>query len=53
MPSFSADGGASDKTFEFAIDSRRATVRTEKSVTVAQVRDLTLLREVQKELRLK
>ena len=53
MPSFSADGGTSDKTFEFAIDSRRATVRADKSVTVAQVRDLTLLREVQKELRLK
>ncbi|HEY1235872.1 MAG TPA: ABC transporter substrate-binding protein [Candidatus Binatia bacterium] len=53
MPSFSTDGGTSDKTFEFAIDSRRATVRTDKSVTVAQLRDLTILREVQKELRLK
>ncbi len=53
LPSFSVDGGTSDKTFEFAIESRRATVRADRSVTPAQVRDLTLLREVQKELRLK
>jgi len=53
LPSFSADGSTSDKTFEFAIESRRATVRADRSVTVAQIRDVTLLREVQKELRLK
>ncbi len=53
LPSFSADGGTSDKTFEFAMESRRATVRADRSVTLEQVRDLTLLREVQKELRLK
>jgi ABC-type nitrate/sulfonate/bicarbonate transport system substrate-binding protein len=53
LPSFSADGGTSDKTFEFAIESRRATVRAERSVTLSQIRDLTLLGEVQKELRLK
>ena len=53
LPSFSADGGTSDKTFEFAIDSRRATVRADRSVTLAQIRDVTLLRDVQEELRLK
>jgi ABC-type nitrate/sulfonate/bicarbonate transport system substrate-binding protein len=56
LPSFStdgADGAASDKTFEFAIESRKATVRTEKPVPLSQVRDFTLLREVQRELRLR
>src|SRR5262245_8132250 len=52
LPSFSLDGGTLDKTFEFAIESRKATVRTDKPIPVSQVRDLTLLREVQKELRL-
>ena len=52
MPSFSIDGGTVDKTFEFAIESRKATVKTEKPVLVSQVRDFTLLRELQKELRL-
>ncbi len=52
LPSFSADGAASDQTFELAIESRKATVRTEKPVPLSQVRDFTLLREVQKELRL-
>ncbi len=52
LPSFSPDGGTIDKTYEFAIESRKATVRTDKPVTLAQVRDLSLLREVQKELRL-
>jgi len=51
LPSFSPDGGTVDKTFEFAIESRKATVRTDKPIPLAQVRDLTLLREVQKELR--
>jgi len=40
------------QTFEFAIDSRKATVRTDKPIPLSQVRDFTLLREVQKELRL-
>ena len=53
LPSFSTDGAASDQTFEFAIESRKATVRTEKPVPLSQVRDFTLLREVQKELRLR
>ena len=52
MPSFSVDGGTVDKTFEFAIESRKATVKTEKPILVSQVRDFTLLRELQKELRL-
>jgi NitT/TauT family transport system substrate-binding protein len=52
LPSFSPDGGTVDKTYEFAIESRKATVRTDKPVPLSQVRDLTLLREVQKELRL-
>jgi len=51
LPSFSLDGSTVDKTYEFAIDSRKATVRTDKPIPLAQVRDLTLLREVQKELR--
>jgi len=51
LPSFSLDGSTVDKTYEFAIDSRNATVRTDKPIPLAQVRDLTLLREVQKELR--
>ncbi|MSP37580.1 MAG: ABC transporter substrate-binding protein [Deltaproteobacteria bacterium] len=52
LPSFSLDGGTVDKTYEFAIESRKATVRTEKPVALSQVRDLSLLREVQKELKL-
>lgn len=52
LPSFSLDGGTSDKTYEFAIESRKATVRTDKPVALSQVRDLSLLREVQKELKI-
>jgi NitT/TauT family transport system substrate-binding protein len=52
LPSFSPDGSTVDKTYEFAIESRKATVRTDKPIPLSQVRDLTLLREVQKELRL-
>lgn len=51
LPSFSVDGGTVDKTFEFAIEARKATVKSNK-VPLAQVRDITLLREVQNELRL-
>ena len=51
MPSFSSDGSTIDKTFEFAIESRKATVRTDKPVPLSQVRDLSLLREIQKELK--
>jgi len=52
LPSFSIDGATVDKTYEFAIESRKATVRTDKPIPLSQVRDLSLLREVQKELRL-
>ena len=52
LPSFSPDGGTVDKTYEFAIESRKATVRADKAIPLSQVRDLSLLREVQKELRL-
>jgi hypothetical protein len=52
LPSFSVDGSTVDKTFEFAIDARKSTVKSEKSVPLSQVRDVSLLREVQKELRL-
>ena len=52
LPSFSPDGGTVDKTYEFAIESRKATVRTDKPIPLSQVRDLSLLREVQKELRI-
>jgi ABC-type nitrate/sulfonate/bicarbonate transport system substrate-binding protein len=52
LPSFSFDGGTTDKTFEFAIESRKATVRTDKPIPLSQVRDLSLLRELQKELKL-
>lgn len=51
LPSFSLDGSTVDKTYEFAIESRKATVRTDKPVTLSQVRDLSLLREVQRDLR--
>ena len=51
LPSFSADGSTPDKTFEFAIDARKATVKSDKPIPVSQVRDFSLLREVQKELR--
>ena len=52
LPSFSVDGSTVDKTFEFAIDARKSTVKSEKSIPLSQVRDISLLREVQKELRL-
>jgi hypothetical protein len=40
-----------DKTYEFAVDARKATVKTDKVIPLSQVRDISLLREVQKELR--
>jgi len=52
LPSFSPDGSTVDKTYEFAIDARKATVKTDKVIPLSQVRDVSLLREVQKELRL-
>jgi ABC-type nitrate/sulfonate/bicarbonate transport system substrate-binding protein len=51
MPSYSFDGSTADRTYEFAVESRKATVRTDKPVALSQIRDLTLLREIQKELK--
>jgi hypothetical protein len=52
LPSFSFDGSTVDKTYEFVIDARKGTVKSDKPIPLAQVRDLSMLREVQKELRL-
>ena len=52
LPSFSPDGGTVDKTFEFAIEARKGTIKSDKPIPLSQVRDISLLREVQKELRL-
>jgi NitT/TauT family transport system substrate-binding protein len=52
LPSFSPDGGTADKTYEFAIEARKASLKSDKPIPLSQVRDLTLLKEVQKELRL-
>jgi NitT/TauT family transport system substrate-binding protein len=52
LPSFSPDGGTVDKTFEFAIETRKAALKSDKTIPLSQVRNLTLLKEVQKELRL-
>jgi len=52
LPSFSPDGGTIDKTFEFAIEARKGTIKSDKPIPLSQVRDISLLREVQKELRL-
>jgi ABC-type nitrate/sulfonate/bicarbonate transport system substrate-binding protein len=51
LPSFSPDGSTADNTFEFAIDARKSTVKSDKAIPVSQVRDFSLLREVQKELK--
>jgi NitT/TauT family transport system substrate-binding protein len=52
LPSFSQDGSTVDKTYEFAIEARKGIVKSDKAIPLAQVRDVSLLREVQKELRL-
>jgi hypothetical protein len=52
LPSFSLDGSTVDKTYEFAIEARKGTVKSDKPIPLAQVRDVSLLQEVQKELRL-
>src|SRR4029077_15355317 len=36
LPSFSIDGSTPDKTFEFAIDARRSTIKAEKSIPLSQ-----------------
>ena len=50
LPSFSPDGGASDATYEFAIEARKGALKTDKAIALSQVRDLSLLKEVQREL---
>ncbi len=50
MPSFSADGGVSDATYQFAVDARLKELKSDKKIPLAQLRDFSLLREVQKEL---
>ena len=51
--SFSPDGSTVDKTYEFAIESRKRTIRADKRIPHAQVRELTLPREAQQELKLR
>ena len=50
VPSFSADGSVSDATYQFAVDARLRELKSDKRPLLAQLRDFSLLREVQKEL---
>jgi ABC-type nitrate/sulfonate/bicarbonate transport system substrate-binding protein len=50
LPSFSADGGTSNATYQFAIESRKSSLKTDRTISLSQVRDLSLLKEVQREL---
>jgi NitT/TauT family transport system substrate-binding protein len=52
VPSFSTDGGVTDATYEFAVNARLKELKSDKRVALAQLRDFSLLREVQKELKL-
>jgi ABC-type nitrate/sulfonate/bicarbonate transport system substrate-binding protein len=49
---FSQDGAVSDTTWQALIDSRVQTIGLPRPASLDQVRDLTLLREVQKELKI-
>ena len=49
---YSQDGATSDATWQALIDSRVQTVGLPRPSSLDQVRDFTLLREVQKELKL-
>ncbi len=49
---YSQDGGTSDATWQALIDSRVQTVGLPRPSSLDQVRDLSVLREVQKELKL-
>jgi ABC-type nitrate/sulfonate/bicarbonate transport system substrate-binding protein len=51
VPSFSPDGGTSDATYAFAIEARKAALKSDRTIPLSQVRDVSLLTEVQKELR--
>lgn len=50
---YSQDGGTSDATWQALIDSRVQTVGLPRPSSLDQVRDFTVLREVQKELKLR
>jgi len=50
---YSQDGGTNDATWQALIDSRVQTVGLPRPASLDQVRDFTLLREVQKELKLR
>jgi ABC-type nitrate/sulfonate/bicarbonate transport system substrate-binding protein len=50
VPSFSPDGSVSDATYQFAVDARLKELKSDKRPSLAQFRDFSLLREVQKEL---
>ena len=52
VPSFSMDGGVTDATYEFAVNARLKELKSDKRVPLSQLRDFSLLREVQKELKL-
>lgn len=50
IPSFSPEGGTSDATYQFAIEARKKVLKLNKPIPLSQVRDFSLLREVQREL---
>ncbi|HTM06982.1 MAG TPA: ABC transporter substrate-binding protein [Verrucomicrobiae bacterium] len=52
ISSFSPDGGVSDATYQFAVDARLKELKSDKRVPLSQLRDFSLLREVQKELKI-
>jgi NitT/TauT family transport system substrate-binding protein len=53
LPSFSADGGVSDATYQFAVEARLKELKSDRRVPLSQLRDFSLLAEVQKELKLR
>ena len=52
LSSFSVDGGVTDATYDFAVNARLKELKSDKRVPLSQLRDFSLLREVQKELKL-
>ena len=50
VPSFSPDGGTVDATYEFAIEARKGTLKSDQTIPLSQLRDFSLLKEVQREL---
>ena len=50
VPSFSPDGGTSDATYQFAVETRKKTLKSDKMIPLSQVRDFSLLKEAQREL---